>query len=179
MQIAHVRNDKIIKTYNEGKGRVILENGDTVSPPVVGYTNGNDKLLPIVIEEVDNSASQSTTRSMVETIEADRVVRVTTISDRTVEQWREIASLPRRDFCLSLFAAGILSKDDTILASQGGWPTVFDNFMAGKTDAEIVAAQVEWASAQNIRRLHPMIGQLADLANLSPEQVDAIFGWKG
>lgn len=93
--------------------------------------------------------------------------------------WRKTASLPRRNFCLALFGAGILPKNDAIAAAKGDWPTAFDGFLTGLSEQEQAGAQIEWASVQVIRRNHPMIDGLAQLARMTPEQVDAIFGWAG
>lgn len=92
-----------------------------------------------------------------------------------LDQWRAGASVSRRDFCLALYGAGILPKDQAILAAKGDWPPAFDAFLTGLTDAEATAAQIEWASVRRIHRAHPMIEGLAGLAGLTPDQVDTLF----
>jgi len=81
--LAHIQNGTLIRTYNEGKGRVTLADGDTVSPPVAGYINGPDKIVPIVEETQDTSTGPDTVTERSETVEADRVFRLTTIRDMT------------------------------------------------------------------------------------------------
>jgi hypothetical protein len=83
--LAHTRGGAIIRKYTEAKGRAILENGNTVSPPEAGYVNGNDRIVPVVEVTVDNSTGADTTRTAVETVEADRVLRTVTIADTTAE----------------------------------------------------------------------------------------------
>lgn len=83
MTLAHVRNGQIITTYPTAEGWVTLGNGKKVSPPVSGYVNGNDKVLPVEDETVDNSTSSATVSAVEWIIESARVVRRTTISDKT------------------------------------------------------------------------------------------------
>jgi hypothetical protein len=173
--IAHTRSGKIIRKYNE-TGRVTLENGDTVSPPVAGYINGNDRIVPVVEVTVDNSTTTRTNQATVETVEADRVLRTVTISDISIEDTRAITFLTRRAFCLALAIANILPPDQAIEAAKGNWPTTFVNALAGLPDAEKIAAQIEWATAQNVQRNHPLIAMLAVEANISAAQVDTLFG---
>ena len=178
MQIAHIRSGEIIRKHNNGTGRVFMENGDTVSPPVAGYINGNDRIVPVVEVTEDNSTTARTTRATVETVEADRVLRTVTISDRSIEDIREVSSITRRSFCLALAHADILPSAEAIEAAKGNWPATFDAALAGLSDAEKFAAQIEWATAQNVQRTHPLIAMLAgpDAANLTDAQVDTLFG---
>jgi hypothetical protein len=93
MQIAHIRSGKIIRKYNNATGRVTLENGDTVSPPVAGYINGNDRIVPVIEVMYDNSTTTYTHQATVETVEADRVLRAVTISDMAIEDIRATLNL--------------------------------------------------------------------------------------
>lgn len=82
--LAHIRNNEIIKRYPSEKGWIILENGDKTSPPVAGYINGNDKIVPFEEVTIDNSTTSRTKSSVVETVEANRVLRTKTIVDDPV-----------------------------------------------------------------------------------------------
>lgn len=86
--LAHIRNGQIIQNYQSGKGWVTLEDGRKVSPPVAGFADGNDKIVPVVEETNDTSTGAAPTVSATGdwVVEADRVVRVTTISDMPEEK---------------------------------------------------------------------------------------------
>jgi hypothetical protein len=178
--IAHIKDGKVIRTYHDWKGRVTFGDGHTVSPPAAGVY-GNEQLSPVVEVTVDNSTTTRTNRAVVETIEADRVLRTVTISDVPIEDIRAGASLTRRAFCLALASADILPPAEAIDAAKGNWPATFDAALAGLSDTEKFAAQIEWATAQNVQRAHPLIAMLAgpDAANLSDAQVDTLFGING
>jgi len=87
MTIAQIRSGQIIRQFSSSKGWFTLEGGGKVSPPVVGYVNGNDKIVPVEIVTVDNSTPASETVSdTVVVVEANRVLRTTTIRDKTVQE---------------------------------------------------------------------------------------------
>tara|TARA_R110000782_G_scaffold46089_1_gene101971 strand:- start:612 stop:980 length:369 start_codon:yes stop_codon:yes gene_type:complete len=94
----------------------------------------------------------------------------------SIENIRKGTFLTRRAFCLALAVANILPPDQAIEAAKGNWPTTFVNALAGLSDAEKIAAQIEWATAQNVQRTHPLLAMLAVEANLSDAQVDTLFG---
>jgi hypothetical protein len=100
--IAHIKNGETIRKYHDSKGRVTLENGDTVSPPVAGYINGNDRIVPVVEVTVDNSTTTRTTRAIVETVESDRVLRTVTITDMSIEDIRAEMSCTKMQGVLTL-----------------------------------------------------------------------------
>jgi len=86
--LAHIRDDHIIQRYATDKGWAILEDGRKVSPPVAGFVDGNDRIVPMVEETNDTSTGTVPTVSKTSdwVVEADRVVRVTTISDMPEEE---------------------------------------------------------------------------------------------
>ena len=87
MTIAQIRSGQIIRKFSSSKGWFTLEGGGKVSPPVVGYVNGNDKIVPVETVTVDNSTPASETVSdTVVVVEANRVLRTTTIRDKTVQE---------------------------------------------------------------------------------------------
>jgi len=81
MKLAHINNGKIKAICPDGKGRVVLSNGDTVSPPVSGYVNGPDKVVPVIERTIDNSTQSNTMQSRWTLVEESQVVMGTTISD--------------------------------------------------------------------------------------------------
>lgn len=80
---AHIRNGALIGTYNGERGTIPLEGGGSASPVVLGYVNGNDKVVPIVVQNVDNSTGPDTKTSRVTDVQADQVVITITKSDMT------------------------------------------------------------------------------------------------
>jgi len=86
MALAHIRSGAIIKRFSEERGWMTLEDGRQVSPPVEGFTDGNDAVVPIVEETVDNSTGPNVVRNQEEIVEASRVLRRTTIRDMTAQE---------------------------------------------------------------------------------------------
>ena len=86
MTLAHIRNGQIIRRYSGPpySGWVDLEDGRKASPPVEGFADGNDKIVPVVEETQDTSTGPDIFRSDTGwQVEADRVYRLITIRDMT------------------------------------------------------------------------------------------------
>lgn len=83
MALAHIRSGAIIQRFSGEKGWLTLEDGRKVSPPVEGFTDGNDAVVPIVEETVDTSTGPNTTATTEEIVEASRVLRRRMIRDLT------------------------------------------------------------------------------------------------
>jgi hypothetical protein len=96
---------------------------------------------------------------------------------KALADWRATASMSRLQFCWALAAAGILPKPEALASAKGEWPATFSAALSGMTADQEFGAQLEWATATTIRRNHQMIAMLTKPANLTPEQVDALFGW--
>lgn len=81
---AHIRNGQIINQFRDLRGWVTLENGDKMSPPVVG-TYGEDKIVPVVVDNQDTSTGTvpTTVEDTGFTVEPDRVYRLVTTRDMT------------------------------------------------------------------------------------------------
>ena len=95
------------------------------------------------------------------------------------EKFRSVASLSRRDFVMSITKAGILPVNEAVLAARGEWPNAFASAISSMDEDAKLEVQIDWASATEIRRNHPIIDVLATSVNLTPEQVDALFGYDG
>lgn len=91
-------------------------------------------------------------------------------------EWRETATLSRAKFCLALKREGILPEDEAVDAAKGNWPASFTSAMEG-LDVDVVEAQIIWASVSTIYRNDPVLAAVAEAAGVTPEEVDAIFGW--
>lgn len=83
---AHIRNGKIIQRLAGEKSWLELEDGSKVSPAVIGFTKGNDKVVPVEYEEKDTSTGSDTVKNITEIVEEDRVCILTTIRDKTTEE---------------------------------------------------------------------------------------------
>lgn len=90
MDRVHVRNGQVIARYNGEKGWLKLENGKKASPVVIGFVDGNDKVIPIVDDKIDNSTgsdvvAEVTTDWTIQT-KPDRYYRLRTIRDKTATE---------------------------------------------------------------------------------------------
>jgi len=100
-------------------------------------------------------------------------------AEAALQEWRESASLTRTKFCLSAKRAGLLTPDDALLASKGGWPRAFANALdALPVNIDLVDAQITWAATTQVSRMDPVLTAVAEANQITPEQVDAIFGWQ-
>lgn len=94
-----------------------------------------------------------------------------------VEQWREFASLDRRAFCIWLLRTGVLSAAESVAAARGDWPQAFSDALAGLPENIQAEAQIEWATAANIRRNHDLLETLRQRAGIPHEVLDEAFGY--
>jgi len=85
---AHIRNGIKIAEYNGEAHRAKFAGGGTVSPVVIGFEFGEDKIVPIERETVDNSSSSFTEQVQEEIVENDRLLIRTTINDLPLEDAR-------------------------------------------------------------------------------------------
>lgn len=95
----------------------------------------------------------------------------------TVEEWRDTASLDRRGFCIWLLRAGVLTAAESVSAARGDWPQAFSDALAGLPENIQAEAQIEWATAVNIRRNHSLLEMLRQRAGIPNEVLDEAFGY--
>jgi hypothetical protein len=175
--LAHIKHGQVIRTYHEGKGRVTLENGDTVSPPVAGYINGNDRIVPVVEVTVDNSTTTKTNQATVETVEDERVLRTVNISDIPIEDIRAGASISKGEFCEGIADLNIISEVDAVLAARGVWPSSLNSFLDYLEPSQARSIQIEWATSNNINRNNAFVLILGSwIEGVTPEILDKLFG---
>ena len=156
--IAHIRNGEIIRKYRDSAGRVTLENGDTVSPPVAGYVNGNDMIVPVVDVTIDKSKTTQTTQATVETVEADRVLRTTTVTDIPIADLREQMRCSKMQGILTLGEA----KWNEVLAYRDLETTTWP-------EQTIIDSATDWnRTSQNIQFIGYLVGY-------TDEQMDELF----
>jgi hypothetical protein len=156
MKLAHIRSGEIIRVYPDSNGRVLLKNGGTVSPPVAGYVNGNDRIVPVIEVTVDNSTSTQTTLATVDTVEADRLLRTVIISDMPIATIREGMSCSKMQ--------GILTLGET------AWAEV-QTYRETASWAEKMVID----SAQDWNRTSENIAFFGYLLNYTDPQMDAMF----
>lgn len=109
--------------------------------------------------------------------DGEEVIDATQPARISVEQWRETASLDRRGFCIWLLRTGVLSSDESVAAARGDWPQAFSDALAGLPDNVQAEAKIEWATAINIRRDHPLLEILRQKAGIPHEVLDEAFGY--
>lgn len=97
-----------------------------------------------------------------------------------LEAWREVATLSKAQFCLRANAFGLLTEDEMLTAASGGWPDSFaDAFASLPTNITEAQAKAVWAAVAEVYRNDPVLNAVAAAKGISPETLDAIFGWQG
>jgi len=143
--LAHIRNGKVVGRYSSERGRIILENGDTVSPVIEGYENGNDKVVRIDEVSVDNSTGPNTKEEQSERVEADRVVITRTKTD--VEVTRRMVNDERDRRIASGFVFDGKSYDfDQLSKQRVAGAATLAGFAMG---AGAGAGNLRWANPNN------------------------------
>lgn len=105
--------------------------------------------------------------------------RTWTVTDIPLADLRAGAALTRLDFLNKLAAEGVLTDADAIQGAKGDWPTAMATFLDYLTPAQARDAQIEWATADTIRRMHPFVLSLGSWLEMTDEQVDSLFGVGG
>jgi hypothetical protein len=99
-------------------------------------------------------------------------------AEAALQEWRESTSLTRTKFCLAAKRAGLLTPEDALLASKGGWPEAFTAALdALPANIDPIEAQITWAATTQVSRMDPVLNAVALAKDISPEQVDQMFGW--
>lgn len=92
--------------------------------------------------------------------------------------WRASAFLSRMEFVLACKRAGILSTDEAIEAAKGDWPASFADALADPdVGMDPDEAQIIWAAASQVERLHPLIAAVQTHRDMTDDEVDALFGY--
>lgn len=89
---------------------------------------------------------------------------------------RAACAIPRGTLCTNLLTVGLLSPADAVSASKGNWPDVFAAAISGLSATDQAKAQISWAGAASIPRMHPLILTVQATIGLTDAQVDALFG---
>lgn len=94
-------------------------------------------------------------------------------------EWRLTARADRRSLVLAMAAAGILDRPNSAAAARGEWPPAFASALAGLPEELQLTAEVDWGSLTTYSRSNPVWALLGQMLNISPEQIDALFGYEG
>ena len=90
---AHIRNGQLIRKYEGEKGKVLLEKmGEVAMPVVIGYVNGNDKVVPYKVVTKDTSTGADTVRTTAVVVGAKAVTETVTIRDKTAQEIEDEAA---------------------------------------------------------------------------------------
>jgi len=124
----HIRNGQIIRKYTGEKGKVLLEDGNIAMPIILGYTNGNDAIVPYVTLANDTSTGTDTVTTKDVVIGTDEVTETTTIRDKTpaeiaddVEavQQSELNGLDRQNSIIKAFGSVIFQLTNDVRTLKG------------------------------------------------------------
>ena len=83
---AHIRRGEIIAQYGSEKAKLLLEDGRRVLSATLGFVDGDDKVVPVEIDSIDNSTGTNTVQNDIITVEDDRVLITQTIRDQTAQE---------------------------------------------------------------------------------------------
>jgi hypothetical protein len=120
--------------------------------------NGNDKILPVEIEDIDNSTTDRASSVVEWIIEANRVIRRTTITDLPFETPQTVSMAQAR---LALIGAGLFSAIDAGLKSL--------------PEPQRTTALTAWEYAPNVSRNGTLVTTLASQFGLTKKQLDNLF----
>lgn len=98
------------------------------------------------------------------------------MTQEEVDLWRARATRKRAPFCIAAKRLGMLTPEEAILASGGGWPQSFTDALA-KLPAEIDSddAKIIWAGIGEVHRNDPVLNAVATAKGFTPKQVDKLF----
>lgn len=111
--------------------------------------------------------------------DAEAWVDLRTISDWSAQLYtlRAAASMSRVDFVIKCVAAGVLSRDDGMVAAAGQVPPSLQAIIDGIPDEMAkFEAEIRWASATVIDRLNPLIISMAAFIGADEWVLDELFG---
>lgn len=175
--LAHIRNGQIIQRYASERGWITLEDGSKASPPLAGYVNGNDRIVPVVEETIDNSTTPRTRRTTTEAVEADRVLRLTTVEDVPVKDLRASARLDRFEFASRAAEAGFVTYAEAAQWAAGNAvPTAVQAIIDALPPEEQGPATLDVLARPVIRRTGDLMPALAAAFNADDAGLDGLFG---
>jgi hypothetical protein len=89
---------------------------------------------------------------------------------------RKTFSVSRAYFCNALADFEILTDEESISSALGNWPESFKGFLDYLNPRQKRDAQITWAAAATVERMHEFVLLLAWWKNISEEDLDKIFG---
>lgn len=97
-------------------------------------------------------------------------------TDAALQAARAAAWMSKPAFLLACMQHGILTPEEAHIAATGGFPGAFAAVISQLSQDELNAVNVIWPASTRIERLDPFIMRVAELMNISPEMLDAVFG---
>ena len=91
--------------------------------------------------------------------------------------WRSTRALSRAEFCTAAFRAGKMTAAEAIAAAKGETPALFESALSRLPPADQDEARILWAGLGVVDRNHPLVALAAWAADMTDEEVDALFGW--
>jgi len=91
--------------------------------------------------------------------------------------WRSAKSMSRAEFCTAAFKAGKMTAAEAIAAAKGETPALFESALSMLPPADQDEARILWAGLGVVERNHPLVAMAAQAADMTDEEVDALFGW--
>lgn len=98
------------------------------------------------------------------------------LSYPTLEQMRVRAWLDKSDLLIKLAMLQLLTPEEAEQAAEGVIPASIAGVMGSLSPEEQLAARIKWRTDSVISRNHPVIVAAAYGMDLTPEQVDELFG---
>lgn len=95
-------------------------------------------------------------------------------------KWRETAFIAKSDLTIALARMGLLTQDEAIAAATGLVPASFEPVLqqiAQHNSESALEARIRWAAQVNVARTNPLLLMVAGGRGITPEQLDALFGW--
>lgn len=90
---------------------------------------------------------------------------------------RSTASMDRGEFCIALRNAKVLNQQQAIQAARGDWIDFFRSALnANANEMNPDDAEIVWAAMNRVYRSHTLVEVFRRYGNLTPMQMDRIFG---
>lgn len=169
MRMALIRGGKIVKEYTAGVGSVLWADG-AVSMPVPSevLVRGDQRLVPIVNEVVDNSTGPHKFSTVETLIGENRVLRTTTLTDAPAPDVTEIHKAWLKAY---LAEAGWLDELEAIIAAG---PPVAQILWADGSDFAVTDGLVQdlWANHSQAANM-----TVQDVFNAAAELRETVRGY--
>lgn len=105
-------------------------------------------------------------------------------AEAALEALRKSTFMPKRPFLKGMVAINVLAPEEAVDAVRGKWPATFASFLTALPAEAQFEAQMEWAGADTINRVHPLLLQIqaetkketSPMPEVTDEALDTLFG---